>query len=404
MRKFVSTEPRNPLGTRKHIAGRPDDINSREEVRPQQFVIGNDGTELELSVESRSFVKWVKDQVRKRQKTISNVTGNREEHSMIWGVFMTVTMESAVFMGKNYPNNFNFIVNTTDLTLKQMFDMSAKLVADTRWDLQFGNDWVRKTLMEIPAVNWWRKNHQSPAAQKSTSFQILCCVLVRYTRIPQSNDAQEDRLGWFTSSLEYRNFDGIECEPMDFEWTIFPGFNTLQLSQDVKSLLLRLGETPENFHRKNFIHVDVQRHLLWIKRQWRRMPVKCHTRFSVCKKFGTGQWSFIGPGSEKKWYCVSEDSPQEAWDNMIERMLLEFVESGCPIFRVTSPLSRGIFKKKEHRKLSIHFADQETIETIFRIIVSANQLSFYLAMTEVCEEYETLHVRTARPVVMGQSI
>ena len=26
----------------------------------------------------------------------------------------------------------------------------------------------------------------------------------------------------------------------------FPGFNTLQLSQEVKHLLLRLGETPEN--------------------------------------------------------------------------------------------------------------------------------------------------------------
>ena len=34
---------------------------------------------------------------------------------------------------------------------------------------------------------------------------------------------------------------------MEFEWNIFPGFNTLQLSEEIKSLLLRLGETPENF-------------------------------------------------------------------------------------------------------------------------------------------------------------
>ena len=27
----------------------------------------------------------------------------------------------------------------------------------------------------------------------------------------------------------------------------FPGFNTLQLSEEVKSSLLRVGETPENF-------------------------------------------------------------------------------------------------------------------------------------------------------------
>ena len=83
---------------------------------------------------------------------------------------------------------------------------------------------------------------------------------------------------------------------------------------------------------------------------------------------------------------------------------MEFAESGCPIFRATTPLSRGQLKSKGRGKLSIHYAaDQETIETIFRIIVSANQLSLYGAVAEICEEYESLHERTGRPVVMGQS-
>ena len=116
------------------------------------------------------------------------------------------------------------------------------------------------------------------------------------------------------------------------------------------------------------------------------------------RKFGTGQWSFIGTGSEKKWYSNSEDSPQGIWDKIAERMLLEFAESGCPIFRDTTPLSRGQLKSKGHGKLSIH-----TIETIFRIIISANQLSLYGAVAEIREEYESLHERTGRPVVMGQS-
>ena len=73
------------------------------------------------------MIKW-----RKRQKTISNVAGEGEEHSIIWGMFMVVTMESAIFMGKNFQDNQNSIVNTTDLTLKKMFDISAKLVGETR--------------------------------------------------------------------------------------------------------------------------------------------------------------------------------------------------------------------------------------------------------------------------------
>ena len=43
---------------------------------------------------------------------------------------MAVTMESAIFMGKHFQNNRNSIANTTDLTLKQMFDISAKLVSE----------------------------------------------------------------------------------------------------------------------------------------------------------------------------------------------------------------------------------------------------------------------------------
>ena len=42
-------------------SGRPD-VHPQREARPQQFVIGNDDTELELSVESRSFVNRVNDQ------------------------------------------------------------------------------------------------------------------------------------------------------------------------------------------------------------------------------------------------------------------------------------------------------------------------------------------------------
>ena len=93
------------------------------------------------------------------------------------------------------------------------------------------------------------------------------------------------------------------------------------------------------------------------------------------RKFGTGQWSFIGPDSEKKWHSMKEDIPQGIWDKLAEKMLIEFVESGCPIFRATTPLSRGQLKSKGHGKLSTHFAVVlETIETIFRIIVSASQL------------------------------
>ena len=102
----------------------------------------------------------------------------------------------------------------------------------------------------------------------------------------------------------------------------------------------------------------------------------------------------------------SENSPQGAWDNIAEQMLLEFAESGHLIFRATTPLSRGKLKSKGRGKLSIHFtADQDTIDTIYRIILSVNQLSVYGAVAAICEEFEDHQDRTGELVILvGQSI
>ena len=85
-------------------------------------------------------------------------------------------------------------------------------------------------------------------------------------------------------------------------------------------------------------------------------------------------------------------------------MMLKFGESRLPVFRSTSPLSRGVLKSKGGEKLSILFcADEGTIETVFRTVISVNQLSNYEAVSDLCEECKTCHVRTGRPVVAGQS-
>ena len=63
-------------------------------------------------------------------------------------------------------------------------------------------------------------------------------------------------------------------------------------------------------------------------------------------------------------------------------------------------------KSKGRGKLSIHFAaDQDTIDTIYRIILSVNQLSVYGAVAAICEEFEGHQDRTGELVIlMGQSI
>ena len=56
--------------------------------------------------------------------------------------------------------------------------------------------------------------------------------------------------------------------------------------------------------------------------------------------------------------------------------------------------------------MSIHFsADQDTVESIYRIILTVNQLSIYGAVAAICDEYEGHPDSTGEPVILeGQSI
>ena len=214
------------------------------------------------------------------------------------------------------------------------------------------------------------------------SDAVLC--LGKMNENPRSNIAWEERLEWFKSSPEYRTLDRIDGEPMEFEWNIFPGFNTLQLSQEVQGILL-------------IIFMSMFNDISWGSKDNKK---ECESNAQLvspfARRFEARQWSFLGPGSEKKW--------QGEWDKMAEKMMVTLAESGHPVFRATSPFSRGPLKSTGGGKLSIHYcADQDTITTVFRTITSVNQLSLYGAIAEMCEEYESFHDRTVKPVVGGQS-
>ena len=183
---------------------------------------------------------------------------------------------------------------------------------------------------------------------------------------PQSNIAWEDRLTWFKRSSQYRSLDTIGGEPMEFEWKIFPGFTTLQLCSKVQELLSRFSVTPENLTGR-IIFMSMFNDISWRSTDNKK---ECESSAQLVsfysKRFSAGQWSFLGHGSEKKWCSTDEYSPQGEWDRIAEQMMLTFAESKHPVFRSTTPLSRGVLKSKGGGKLSRHFcADPGTIETFF---------------------------------------
>ena len=103
----------------------------------------------------------------------------------------------------------------------------------------------------------------------------------------------------------------------------------------INDLLSDLGQTPETFTGRilfmsMFNDISCNR---------KGNKDECLANAGVVKvlarKFGVGQWSFIGPGSEKKWYS-SENSPQGAWDHIAEEMKQFFALSFLSISSVST--------------------------------------------------------------------
>ena len=68
-------------------------------------------------------------------------------------------------------------------------------------------------------------------------------------------------------------------------------------------------------------------------------------------------------------------------------MMLNFAESGHPIFRATIALERGELRSKEDGKKSVHInGSEETIKLSLRTIISVNQLSIYGAVADLFKE------------------
>ena len=205
-------------------SGKPEKLNHQEEADSENFVMGSDAAE---------FVNKVKDQVRSRQKRMSSIAENCTEHSIIWRMFNFSTIQSVV---KNHE----------DLTLKQMFDVTAQLVNNQdeingldkiQWEKY---SWTRLSLIGDETVI----NLQSTKVYVF-SDSVLC--LGKVLQHPESNEAWKNRVAGVRSEKSYRDYDNITGESTEFEWNIFPEFTTLQLCDKINDILSDLGQTPETF-------------------------------------------------------------------------------------------------------------------------------------------------------------
>ena len=199
--------------------GQPETVDHQEKANSENFVMGSDAAE---------FVDKVKDQVRNRQKRMSNTAESGEEHSITWRMFMAATLNAATFMGKNFSTIQSLVKNHEDLTLKNMFDVTAQLVINQ--DEINGLDKI-----QWEKYSWTRLSYLQRTKVYVFSDSVLC--LGRVLQHPESNEAWKNRVAGIQSGKSYRDYDAITGESTEFEWNIFPRFTTLQLCDKINDLL-----------------------------------------------------------------------------------------------------------------------------------------------------------------------
>ena len=217
---------------------------------------------------------------------------------------------------------------------------------------------------------------------------MLC--LGKVLQHPESNEAWKNRVAGIRSEKSYRDYDAITGESTEFEWNIFPGFTTLQLCDKINDLLSNLGQTPETFTGR-ILFMSMFNDISCDRKDDKDECLKnAESVKALARRFGIGQWSFIGPGSEKKWYS-SENSPQGAWDNIAEKCCwnLQRVDILFSVQRLHCP---GVLSKARGEENCLYTSPQIKTQLIRFIAL------FFLSISSVSTEQWQLYAKNLRTI------
>ena len=232
-----------------------------------------------------------------------NVTRDGKRTLYDWEIYGCDNGISSIH-GKELPNNRNSIAHTTDLTLKQIFDISTRLVSeqDEISGLEaFG--WENHSWKYLSSIGDERIINLQRTKIYVFSDSVLCLG-----KIQQKNGSKSGRakigMDQIFSKLQrlWRNQWWADWIRVDH----FPGFTTLQLYGKVTDLLSSLGET-ETFTRRilfmsmfNDISSDKKDH-----------GEECLANAEVvsifANKLGIRQWSFC-------WSTFREEVVFSGWE------------------------------------------------------------------------------------------
>ena len=273
----------------------------------------------------------------------------------VWGIFVSVTLQAAVHLGRDYSVNLRSVKNQSSKSVDQLFRTTEKLIQE------------QTESTGLSTINW-----DQPMWKGSS---LLCDRAVRILK-PKPTSSLHPRYVWETSVQNLfkpgkTKLNGICKHAISKNWIemtvnrwnssgkISPGFTTLWILTEIQKMMAELKCEPEQLQGRIII-ISMYNDIIWAtpgnEENCLANSVKVAT---YAKRFPFGCWSYLGPGCEKKWYETHVNKPNGEWNRVAEIMMINFAESGHPIFHATSTWERRGLKSKEGGKKTIHHNGSE---------------------------------------------
>ena len=151
-----------------------------------------------------------------------------------------------------------FITKNTDFEqLKTLFDISQSLILGHKseidgisaieWHL---TPWRRSTLLHDRAINL------SKTRVHVYADSALC--LGKMHEHLAAMDRWKEQFGWFLGATDQQELHGIDGEPFEFEWNVFPGHAAVELLCEIQLRMDNTRNQTRGIRRSDHLHVDVQ--------------------------------------------------------------------------------------------------------------------------------------------------
>ena len=298
---------------------------------------------------------------------------------------------SICFHEKGRLRQFTFHKNTEKLTMKQMFDISEKLIVGQSDEI-FGvspTNWEDSSWKHLSLIGGEKVISLSHTGLRIFRFCVMPWKDEREPTIKLCMGRQVDVVQKF---IRIQSLDTIDGEPMEFEWNIFPGFNTLQLCNKVQEFLSNMSTEPEDFTGR-IIFMSMFNDISWgSKENEREYELSANLVSMNAKRFSPGQKCHSSDLSQKSGILLMIANHKENGTESLNNWwwTSQIADTQFSVLRVHCHEERSKAKVVENYQY-IFALTRERLKLFFA--------QLFLLISSVFSEQSHICVKTAKPAM-----